>query len=204
MQGEHKLKFWLKNIHKYQNGSMSFFSFIFWLTKLGLFILKKKDMLPFWNSWIFLSQNYILCSFYRFWLALKRTKQFFDDFVSKIPLKKVSFVWKIGLGRFVFSTTVYPPEGCPIFSFLSLSRSLIPLPTKEEKVSYTLVHLVYLRIPVYRTLTVEILLKMLWLRLVYPCIPGTPTVYPVYFVYLPERCPIFSFLSKSESHSSLY
>ena len=42
MQGEHKLKFWLKNIHKYQNGSMSFFSFIFWLTKLGLFILIKE------------------------------------------------------------------------------------------------------------------------------------------------------------------
>ena len=66
----------------------------------------KKDMLPFWYLWIFLSQNFSLCSPCMYLLTLKRIKQFFNLFVSKKPLKNVSFVWKIGLGRFVFSTTV--------------------------------------------------------------------------------------------------
>ena len=68
----------------------------------------KKDMLPFWYLWIFLSQNFSLCSPCMYLLTLKRIKQFFNLFVSKKPLKNVSFVWKIGLGRFVFSTTVRP------------------------------------------------------------------------------------------------
>ena len=67
----------------------------------------KKDMLPFWYLWIFLSQNFSLCSPCMYLLTLKRIKQFFNLFVSKKPLKNVSFVWKIGLGRFVFSTTVF-------------------------------------------------------------------------------------------------
>ena len=67
----------------------------------------KKDMLPFWYLWIFLSQNFSLCSPCMYLLTLKRIKQFFNLFVSKKPLKNVSFVWKIGLGRFVFSTTVH-------------------------------------------------------------------------------------------------
>ena len=67
----------------------------------------KKDMLPFWYLWIFLSQNFSLCSPCMYLLTLKRIKQFFNLFVSKKPLKNVSFVWKIGLGWFVFSTTVF-------------------------------------------------------------------------------------------------
>ena len=63
-------------------------------------------VVQFWNQWIFLSQNYRFYSSCTFWLALKRTKQFFDDFVSKMALKNASFVWKMGFGWFVFSTTV--------------------------------------------------------------------------------------------------
>ena len=75
----------------------------------------KKDMLPFWYLWIFLSQNFSLCSPCMYLLTLKRIKQFFNLFVSKKPLKNVSFVWKIGLGRFVFSTTVGAPMWRPYY-----------------------------------------------------------------------------------------
>ena len=80
--------------------------FIFLLFLLSKRWNNEKGMLPFWNSWIFLSQNYSICSPCIFWLVLRRIQQFSNIFVSKIPLKKVSFVWKIGLGRFIFSTTV--------------------------------------------------------------------------------------------------
>ena len=85
----------------------------------------KKDMLPFWYLWIFLSQNFSLCSPCMYLLTLKRIKQFFNLFVSKKPLKNVSFVWKIGLGRFVFSTTVPTlPLACRIWGWVGIAPTL--------------------------------------------------------------------------------
>ena len=63
-------------------------------------------MLQLWDSWIFLSQNFSLCSPYICCLTLRRIKQFSNVFVAKKSLKNANFVWKIGFGRFVFSTTV--------------------------------------------------------------------------------------------------
>ena len=38
MQGEHKLKFWLKNIHDFKVAAFPSHGFIFYLTKIDLFI----------------------------------------------------------------------------------------------------------------------------------------------------------------------
>ena len=106
VQDEHNLYFWLKNIHEFQNGSIPFSLFHLLLVKTSKNSKNMSFVVQFWNQWIFLSQNYRLCSSCTFWLTLKRTKQFFGAFVSKMALKNASFVWKMGFGRFVFSTTV--------------------------------------------------------------------------------------------------
>ena len=86
---------------------------IFYLVKTAKRCNIEKGMLQNWKLWIFLRQNYKSCSPCIFCLVLKRIELFFNIFVSKNPLKNVSFVWKIGLGQFVFSTTVlcmYKPD----------------------------------------------------------------------------------------------
>ena len=78
-----------------------------------LFLLGKrwnyeKGIMQFWNSWIFLSQNFSLCLPCICCLTLRRIKQFSNVFVPKMSLKNAHFVWKMGFGWFILSTTVYP------------------------------------------------------------------------------------------------
>ena len=103
IQGKHKLKFWLKNIHEFQNCSTPFSFF---------HLLPSKNnknwsfLVQFWNLWLFLSQNFSLCLPCIYCLNPRRIKQFSNVFVLKRPLKNAIFVWKMGFVRFVLSTTV--------------------------------------------------------------------------------------------------
>ena len=67
-----------------------------------LFLLGKrwnyeKGMLQFWNSWIFLSQNFSLCLPCICCLTLRRIKQFSNVFVPKTSLKNVNICMENGV-----------------------------------------------------------------------------------------------------------
>ena len=66
-----------------------------------------------------MSQNNRLFSSCTFWLILKRIKQSFNVFVSKMAFKYANFVWKMGFVQFVFFHHYITSDSSGADTFLS-------------------------------------------------------------------------------------